>query len=223
MNKKIVSGISVLLALACFSGAVEIVTRYRLDLLKVPVLKTVKTDRSLIAKSDIVIRSYPRKYIDEGAILNQDELVDTYVTLNHTLYPGIPILKSHVESLSLSHDDAILRLHENQSVFALKTDLKQSFGGMLNVGHRVDVSLVIRDRSGVSTAHTFLKQVRVIGAKNKNAEDVNVGDIPSVILLAVNNEALESLLQYQVDGDLVMTLVEKDADRECVLEDVNLE
>ena len=220
MNKKMMASLSVLLALACFAVGVEVLTRYRLDLIKVPVLKSIKTDRSLIGSEDITWTTYPRKYVHDTTVLTKDDLVDKYVKLNHTVYPGVPILHTGLETLKLSHDDAILRLHENQTVFALKTDLKESFGGMLNVGHRVNLNLVIRDRTGESTAHTFLKQVRIIGAKNKNGLDVIDNDIPSVILLAINNDALETLLQYQVDGDLVMTLVEKDAEVECVLEDV---
>lgn len=215
--------ISVVLGLVCFGIGLEVVSRYRMDLIKIPVLNKVKTDRSLIDTEDIQWTRFPRKYIDEETIIDEEGLVGMYVKLNHTIYPGSPVLTKGLESLTLSHDDAILRLYENQSVFSLKTDLKQSFGGMLNVGHRVDLSMVIRQRNGESKAYTFLKQVRVIGAKNKNGKDVSEGDVPAVVLLAINTDALEMLLRYQVEGDLVMTLVEKDVDQECIIVDVVLD
>lgn len=211
------SVISVVLALGCFGLGVEALTRYRLDIVKIPVLVGVKTDRSLIEKDDVKMKSFPRKYIQEEVVLKDEDVVNHYVKLNHTLYPDMPIPIGSTEELDISHDDAILKLHKGQSVFALKTDLKDSFGGVLNVGHRVDLSVVLRQSRNESIADTFLKQVRIIGSKNKKGMDVEVGEIPAVILMAIDENALETLLKVQAEGDIVMTLVEKDSDNECVL------
>lgn len=218
MNKKLMSVISVALALVLFVGSVEGLSRYRLDLIKVPVLKELKEDRTLISEEDIKWVKYPRKYIQDDTVLDADEIKGTYVKLNHTLYPDEPLSQNTIEQLDMSHDDAILRLHSGQSVFSIKTDLTKSFGGMLNVGHRVDISVVQRSRGEATEAKLFLSQVRVIGAKDKKGNNVDGTEIPVVILLAISNEALHDLLQFQAEDDLVLTLVERDLESECVLE-----
>ncbi len=224
MNKKWMSLISVVLGIAIFVVGVEAMTRFRLDMIKIPVLKEGLKDRSQILEEDIKWVYYPRKYIGETSIVESDDLLNHYVKLNHTLYADMPISLNSVETLEMSHDDAILRLHENQSAFSMKSDLAKSFGGILNLGHRVDISLVRKGRSGSETeVKLFLKQVRIIGAKDKKGADVQVGEIPAVILLAIDNEALPILLQYQSEGELVLTMVEKTGEEECILEGVSLD
>lgn len=216
MNKKLMSIISVIIAIGVFLLGIEGLTRYRLDVIKVPVVKELKTDRSQILTDDIIWQAFPRKYVHEDTVVDKEAIENTYVRLNHTIYPGMPILSHEVESLDLSHDDAILRLHQDQSVFALKTDLKESFGGMLNVGHRVDISFVSRTYKE-QTAFTILKQVRVIGAKDSKGIDVSNGSIPAVVLLAIDHDAIEMLLEAESMGHLTMTLVEKDPKQECII------
>lgn len=216
MNKKIMTAISVVLAMGMFALGVEGLTRYRLDIIKVPVLKERKTDREMIEKDDLVYLSFPRKYIHDATVLDKDDLVDVYIKLNHTLFPNTPILSESIEYLDMAHDDAVLRLLEGQSVYAIKSDLKESFGGILNVGHRIDLSFVNRENRTDISAQTFLKQVRVIGAKNKKGENVSHSDVPAVILLAINDESLETLIELEAKGNLIMTLVEKSGDGECI-------
>ena len=219
MNKRIMTIISVAIAIALFLGGIEVMTRLRLDLVKVPVLKAIKDDRTLISEDDIKWMTYPKKSIDDKVILKKEELKDLYVKLNHTLYPNQPISLDSVEILSISHDDAILRLNEDQVVLSLKSDLTQSFGGMLNVGHRVNINVVHQSRGEIPTSQLFLKQVRVIGAKDKKGQNVAGDEIPAVVLLAISKDALQPLLEMQAEADLVMTLVERDLEEECIIEE----
>lgn len=217
MNKKYIVFVSMILGLSIFGVSVEALTRYRLDLVSVPVLKVMHHEREIISSDQVVMTLFPRKYVPDNVYLTKDDVVSKYVTLGHKVYQGIPIFEEALVDLEASHDEPLLLLKEGQSVVSLKTDITKSMGGIISKGHYVDVSIVVRNARKESSAQTLLKQVRVVGVKDNKGVETVPGQVPTVILLAIDSNLVERLLREQALGDTILTLVEKTSEQESQL------
>lgn len=219
MNKKYVQVMTLVIVFLVFFFSVEMMTRYRLDEVSVPVLNSDHHQRDLILDDAISILKISRKYVSNDMVLEKSELIDHVLSLNHTIYKGQPIMRSAIESASLVQDAPLLLLKDNQAVFPIKSDLMMSSGKSVLKGHFVDVNLLFAGDSG-HQSDLLLSRVRVIGVRDRKGIEIDQvdGDIPAVILLALDNSMVSLMMKASAMGEFHLSLNDFKLDgEECIL------
>ena len=161
MNKKYIQVMTLVVVLLVFSFSVEMMTRYRLDELSVPVLNAVHQQRETILEGSISHVKMSRKHVLEGMVLK-------------------------------------------------KEDLK---------GHFVDVNLLFAGFDG-HQSELLLSRVRVIGVRDRKGIEIDEveGEVPAVILLAVNKDLVSLMMKASALGDFHLSLNDfKLEGEECIL------
>ena len=184
-----------------FALSTEFLVRKRMNLVDVVVAKHQLGQRQQITKEDLTTIKTSRHLISEDAFLSKDDIIGQYVKMEHTVLKNQVIHKDNVENLSEAIDAPQLLLYENQRVFALKKDVVGSAGASIQRGSFVDVAVQNKKEDDYGV---ILEKVRVVGVKNRNGIEVSAGEVPHVILLAVDNENINALLKHDEEGKLVL-------------------
>ena len=219
MNKKYIQVMTLVIVFLVFFFSVEMMTRYRLDEVSVPVLNTVHHQRDLILEDAISHIKISRKHVLDGMVLDKTHLLGNVLSLNHTIYKDQPIMKYSIESQSLVQDAPLLLLKDNQAVYPIKSDLMMSSGKSVLKGHFVDVNLLFVGDSG-HQSELLLSRVRVIGVRDRKGIEIDQvdGDIPAVILLALDKELVSLMMKASALGEFHLSLNDfKLEGDECIL------
>lgn len=219
MNKKYIQVMTLVVVLLVFSFSVEMMTRYRLDELSVPVLNAVHQQRETILEGSISHVKMSRKHVLDDMVLKKEDLIDHVLSMNHTIYKGQPILKASIENPDLVQDAPLLLLKESQAVFPIKSDLMMSSGKSVLKGHFVDVNLLFAGFDG-HQSELLLSRVRVIGVRDRKGIEIDEveGEVPAVILLAVNKDLVSLMMKASALGDFHLSLNDfKLEGEECIL------
>lgn len=186
---------------ALFAISTEILVRFRMNLVNVVVVKETVSQRHLITKDDITTLKTSRHLIPEDAVLQEEDIVGSYVKMSHTLLKNQIIRADNIETLSEAIDAPHLLLNKNERVYALKKDVVGSAGATLQVGSYVDVGVQNKKDEDYGI---MMENIRVVGVKDRNGISVSEGGVPHVVLLAVENEDIKALLKYEEEGKIVL-------------------
>ncbi|HLV49747.1 MAG TPA: SAF domain-containing protein [Erysipelothrix sp.] len=193
--------IIVFLSLGLFLLALEFSVRFRMSLTEVVVVKKTLQQRAAITKDDLTIKKVSRHFLSDDTITDLSEIEDHYVKMEHTLQEGNILRKSQIETLDDSIDAPSLLLHENQRVYTIKRDVASVFGSAIVRGSYVDVAVQKRsqDEYGI-----IIENVRVVGVRDRNGEEVTIGKTPHLVLLAIDLMDVESMLRAEDEGKVVL-------------------
>ncbi len=192
----IVGGIVLVLGLCT-----EILVRKRMDLMDVVVVNKKVTQRHLLEENDLTTIKTSRHLVPDDAILDKESLVGQYIKMEHTLLKNQIIRNDNIETLSEAIDAPHLLLFEDQRVYALKKDVVGTAGATLQTGSYVDIAVQVKkeDEYGV-----IIENVRVVGVKDRQGVDVEVGKVPHVILLAIDTQDINALLKAEDEGKVML-------------------
>lgn len=205
MNRR-KKAIIVFLALTLFILLVRVVSTRIVAQVPIVVAKTKIQAREKIKKEDLEEIKIPRKLVKDYFVTNKKDLVGKYVALNHTQYPGMPFHRKSVEAIELAHDKAFLKLNEGEQVFSMKVGVVETFGNILSEGHRVNLHL----QYNKSLENRLLAEnVRILGVKDRYGKDIVAGENQAhLVLLAIDETYIETLLKAQSLGEISMTLTQ---------------
>lgn len=206
MNKNYQKAFGIVLVLVFTFLALEVMTRYRVGGVIVYAPNKELKQRHRILEEDLDQFKVSKHLIDESMILDKEELIGRYVSLNHTLYPRTAISSHMLDDLDQVHDKPLLLLKDKQSLFSMKADQVTSAGGALSSGHVIDLNLVVNAYREEPIAERLFSNVRVVGVKDRKGQETqDSGEAASVILLAIDSETLPYLLKAQSIGTLVLS------------------
>ncbi len=206
MTKKVKLIASLVIFVLIFVLSIQISTRYRLKYVEVYTVNKILNSREKIGEKDLIKHKLPKAFVDDSTVLKKEEALNHYVKLNHTLYPNSVLNKNSIESLSMSKDQALLGLRENEKLFSMKAGPLESLGNMLRSGHYVDVYLRYSKSYDKKESYKLASSIRVLGLKDRNGEDVEESKTnPHTILLAIDENEIDYFIQAQAEGDLVLT------------------
>lgn len=193
--------IMVFISLGLFLLALEISVRFRMSLTEVVVVKDTLQQRTPITKDALTIKKLSRHFINDDAITDIDTIENHFVKMEYTLQEGDILRKSQIETLDESIDAPSLLLYENQRVYTMKRDVASVFGSAIVRGSFVDVAVQKKsqDEYGI-----IIENVRVVGVRDRNGEEVTVGKTPHLILLALDLVDVERLLRAEEEGKVVL-------------------
>ena len=177
-------------------------------LAQVPILVSTKKiqSRQQITKEDIKEVKIPKKLVKDYFITNEKELIGQYVALNHTQYSGMPFHKKSVESIDSANDKAFLMLNDDEQVFSMKVGVIETFGNILAEGHRVDLYL---NYNQSNETELLGENIRVVGVKDRYGKDIVKGENQAhLVLLAIREDFIDSILKAQSMGSISMTLTQ---------------
>lgn len=186
---------------AIFAISTEVLVRFRMNLVRVLVVKETLPQRHLITKDDITSLKTSRHLIPDDAILKEEDIVGSYVKMSHTLLKNQIIRADNIESLSEAIDAPHLLLNKDERVYALKKDVVGSAGATLQVGSYVDIGVQNKKDEDYGI---MMENIRVVGIKDRNGVSVNEGGVPHVVLLAIENDDIKALLKYEEEGKIVL-------------------
>lgn len=218
MNKKrFVIGVLAVVTLALLFLVLIQWTRQDITLYTV---KEKTTQRQKLQEEDIVSMSLAKSDYKENMIRNKDEILDLYLKLGHTLYPGQVIVRDSLEALEDSDQKEFLLLNEGQKLFSLKADLLLSAGSSFQVGQYLDV--IYMDKKQNQPAATLIHNVRIVGLKDRKGEDIEKSGIASILLLAMDEASTHALVTAQQRGTIALVgTLPLSGEGECILFDVS--
>ncbi len=168
-----------------------------IDLIKVPFANKTIYSHYIINEEDIEWREIPKNYIDENILINKDDIIGKYVSLDSKIAQGSLFYDDYL--IEKEAIDALpgLLLKEHQIAFPLSMNLLKSSGNTIQMNQKVDIYVTHTDKSTkVTTIDKLLMNVRVIGVKDRNGlnmDDEKASNVPSLIILAINEEYLNML------------------------------
>lgn len=196
-----------LVALVLVSGVTAwLYVQVQLKMTPILVAKTELSARHRIEADDVEWLSVPTQFIRDDMILSLEEVEGRYVVMDGFIPKGSMIYRSVVEVLDETIDRPSLLLKENQALYTLDASLISSAGNTLVVHQKVDLYGTVKLNKQV-IVDPLLTQVRIVGLKDKNGEDLKDKDraLPKVILLAVDKEAISLLAKLDALGTITLT------------------
>lgn len=172
-----------------------------LDLVDVWTVEEIKQERTLIKEEDITQRKMSKKNVSEYAIYDKNEIIGKYVRHQHTILPEQIIREDQIESVENAVDEASLLLNKDERVYALKMDVVGSLGGSLEKGNYVDLAV---QKKKDSEYGILVSNVRIVGIKDRNGDNLTADKAPHVVLLAIHIDDVNQILKAEDEGKLVL-------------------
>lgn len=155
-----------------------------------------------------------KKDITESMITNKEDIIGKYIKIAHTIYPGQVLVSESLESLEDSSDSPSLLLKQGQKLLTIKADLLMTGGNTLGENQHVD--LVYINKYEEESAKTLFRNIRIVGVKNRNGEDVSSEGVPYVIMLAIRDEFVEEVVTAMEKGSVSLIGVQNILEEECI-------
>lgn len=198
-----------LVAVACgfLSLAVGwIYIQTQLKMTPVLVAKANLEARHLISEEDFEWIQVPKEYVSLDIDVNEEDILNQYVVIDGFIPKGSFFFKSMTETLDESIDMPSLLLRDDQAIYALDASLISTSGNTLVVGQKIDVYGTIKVNKEI-IVDPLLTQVRVVGLKDKNGNDVveNANTLPKVLLLAIDRLAIPLMAKLDALGSITLT------------------
>ncbi len=197
LRKSIIVAVSLVL----FLLTLEFAVRFRMDLVSVVMVKETLPQRTKISPEHLKIAKVSRHYLSEDAILDINSVKDVYVKMEHTLLEGSILRSSQIETLDETVDAPALLIHQDERVYTLKREVASILGGSIVRGSYVDLAVQQKkeDEYGI-----FLEKVRVVGVKDRNGLEIEKGQSPYTIQLAIHVDDINHLLRAEDMGTVVL-------------------
>lgn len=157
-----------------------------------------------IAIDKVEKRKIPAWLYHETMINEKHQLHKQFARSNTTLYPNMIIdevmLMNGQERASFSK----YRLDENEVIFSLNSDRLKNLQGLLMLDQHVDLYVSLPMRNQAPIVDWLMKNVKIIGLRNKSGEDITGNDSESVYLinLAVDKKYLTYLIKADKLGEI---------------------
>lgn len=157
-----------------------------------------------IAIDKVEKRKIPAWLYHETMINEKHQLHKQFARSNTTLYPNMIIdevmLMNDQERASFSK----YRLDENEVIFSLNSDRLKNLQGLLMLDQHVDLYVSLPMRNQAPIVDWLMKNVKIIGLRNKSGEDITGNDSESVYLinLAVDKKYLTYLIKADKLGEI---------------------
>lgn len=157
-----------------------------------------------IAIDKVEKRKIPAWLYHETMINEKHQLHKQFARSNTTLYPNMIIdvvmLMNDQERASFSK----YCLDENEVVFSLNSDRLKNLQGLLMLDQHVDLYVSLPMRNQAPIVDWLMKNVKIIGLRNKSGEDITGNDSESVYLinLAVDKKYLTYLIKADKLGEI---------------------
>ena len=149
-------------------------------------------------------RKIPIWLYQETMVSSKQALLKKYVKSNTTLYPNMIIDEAMLMSEQERDNFSKYRLDEHEVIFSLGSDRLKNLQGLLMIDQYVDlyVSLAVRNQAPI--VDWLMKNVKIIGLKNKQGKEVNGIDDELVYLvnLAVDKKYLTYLIKADKLGEI---------------------
>ena len=203
--------------------------------------REIKTTLVYVAKSDIpphtritedmlLAVSEPRDGIPPNAITNKDQIIGKWIQVNYGIPQNGYFFKEKVVDEQALMDAERMKLRPEQQLLTVTVDIERAAAGNVIPDSLVDVWWVSKSTSGKENkvvSGRLFSNVLVVGAKNRNAEDVvnkNTTEIqktdekqvttkqsnnakelyPTIVQLAVNDEEMQYIRAAEVLGKIYL-------------------
>ncbi|AQS55662.1 hypothetical protein B0W44_07550 [Novibacillus thermophilus] len=158
----------------------------------------------------------PREGVPPNAILNKEELIGKYTQVDYGVSKNSYFYRHKVVTAEELLDAERMKLKDGERLWTLQADIVASAAGNLVPGVLVDIWFTGTDENGKVVSGKLYEDVRVVGAKNKKAEDIvtmNTTDVDddkqkstdlyaSVIQLALSDEQVQVMQKAVEVGKL---------------------
>jgi len=224
MKSRLILALCMVLMIVATIAINLIYTRTQLEMTQVVMAKHKLAARTQITQEDLSIVEVPKAFLSDQVVMDADDIIGDFVSLDGFIPSGSLIYRSMVEKLDDAIDEPSLLLKPGQAVMALDVNLTSSAGNTLMKGQKIDVYGTIKiNRETI--VDVLIKQVRVIGVKDKNGEDVthSGNQIPKILLLAIDQESIPAVTKLLAIGDITLTpTAYNEYETECVENETSL-
>lgn len=212
--------IGVVLVLSLSVGLSWVYVQSQLKLTTLYVASHSLEARIQLEESDLKAIQIPKNYVLDGVILNKEDILDHYVSIQGIIPKGSFFYEGMLDSIESAKDAPSLRLYENQAIYALDVSLTTTAGNTLRVNQKVDIYGTVKSNKTI-LADRLLAHVRIVGLKDKNGEDITdkSTSLPKVLLLAVYRDYIPWLAKLEALGSLSLSpTAYPSSEEECVAE-----
>jgi len=176
--------------------------RYFIDytLVDVVVLNSTHQQRSKINEDDIKIMKVPKYLVNDEILIKKNEIINHYVKLQEKIYANSLIHKSSIENNDEFNDYGNLLLKENESAYSIVMSSTEALSNNIKVGMSINLYLTIEENNKIISDLLF-KNVRVIGVKNGDGNNLINNEVPYLIVIAIKSKFIPTLNVCNKIGD----------------------
>jgi hypothetical protein len=149
-------------------------------------------------------RKIPVWLYHETMLNSKQQLSNKYVKANTTLYPNMIIEEVMLMSDQERDSFSKYRLDEHEVIFSLSSDRLKNLQGLLMIDQYVDVYVSLPVRNETPIVDWLMKNVKIIGLKNKQGEEITGidDDLVHLVNLAVDKKYLTYLIKADKLGEI---------------------
>lgn len=220
MNKKIIM-LSFLIVLFISITIYTYINYFKLAsmLVDVPVSNRTIDAREKILKQDIKYIKFPRNFIPENIILNEEDIIGKYNSINNQISRNSFFYQGEIELIEESVDYPLTLMKDNQIFYSLNENDIDSSLNILSTYQMVDIYLSLENQNVVES-DLLIKNVKIIALydlKGERIKKTNNKQKVFQIALALDENLISILNKAKAKGKISLFINNSKSKQESVL------
>lgn len=220
MNKKIIM-LSFLIVLFISITIYTYINYFKLAsmLVDVPVSNRMIDAREKILKQDIKYIKFPRNFIPENIILNEEDIIGKYNSINNQISRNSFFYQGEIELIEESVDYPLTLMKDNQIFYSLNENDIDSSLNILSTYQMVDIYLSLENQNVVES-DLLIKNVKIIALydlKGERIKKTNNKQKVFQIALALDENLISILNKAKAKGKISLFINNSKSKQESVL------
>lgn len=220
MNKKIII-LSFLIVLFISITIYTYINYFKLAsmLVDVPVSNRMIDAREKILKQDIKYIKFPKNFIPENIILNEEDIIGKYNSINNQISRNSFFYQGEIELIEESVDYPLTLMKDNQIFYSLNENDIDSSLNILSTYQMVDIYLSLENQNMVES-DLLIKNVKIIALydlKGERIKKTNNKQKVFQIALALDENLISILNKAKAKGKISLFINNSKSKQESVL------
>ena len=182
-KKKTIIVLSVFISISISFIGGYLISSSRYHFVDVPVANEILISRDIIKNKDIKIIKLPKEYIGDNVVLDEEQLIGKYVSLNTIINENSVIYNNQIEDIDNMNDYALLNIKDNEVIYDLYTNDVSVNTAYLNNNMYIDLYLTIERPEIVSDL--LIGSVKVCGLYDNNNLDFNIKENKNINIISI--------------------------------------
>ncbi len=194
----IITGITILL----INTYVNYQIKTKLDIINVPVALNDLGTRHLITENDIAYISVSKNLVSDDMLIDESLIINSYVSNLGFVFKGSFFYKSMLENQNEMNDMHNFLLEDDQVAFTLQENETDVTLSNFEINQFVDIYISIRINQSEVINDLFIENVKIIGIKDHNGNDVEQQSSAATVILAIEKDLISLLKNAQQLGEI---------------------
>ncbi len=174
----------------------------KMDIINVPVALNDLGIRHMITENDIEFISMSKKLVSENMIIDESLIINSYVSNQGFVSKGSFFYENTLDNQNEMSDMHNFLLEDNQVAFTLQENETDVTLSNFEINQFVDIYISIRINQSEVINDLFIENVKIIGVKDYNGNDLEQQMSAATVILAIEKDLISLLKNAQQLGEI---------------------